>query len=146
MQPCTGNTFASLSRVIDRCRRLTERVHLNEDGWRQNKQDQFFWRFVIPVLVERVDVSDEELARAMLLDARRTIDERLAALEPKDGVERIIVSVPSGQCCMSIGQDGVPIVRSMTASEAASLKPALDLRTKEGRAWKRVQAAGGIPA
>ena len=139
--PCTGTTFASLSQVIGRCRTLTDRLRLNEDGWRQNRKDQFFWRFVIPVLVERVDISDGALARQMLLDARRIIDERLAELEPKDGLERVEPSVehPYVRCDDPLHpEDGVP-----AGVPKFNVHPP-DLRTKEGREWKRAQAGAAL--
>lgn len=118
----TGNTFAETTAVIRRLKDVTYRVaRLNEAGWRQNRAGEFFWRLVAAVKVNTMNVSDVELARTMLEAAKAVIDDRLAALEPGDGVERL-----------------VPEERAMTDS----IGPHLDLRTREGKAWRAAQQVG----
>lgn len=112
--PITGQTFAQTTGVISRCKRVVYEVaKLNcelSKPWRQNAAGEFFFRLIIPVKIETMDVSDEGLALAMISEAQRILADRVAALEPKDGVERL-----------KIGE-----------------RPA-DLRTAEGRAWKAAQ-------
>ena len=118
-EPITGQTFAQTSAVIRRCEDVTLRVaRLNHDGWRQNRDEEFFWRLVIPVKIDTMDASDEDLALSMLLRAKEIIDDRIASLTtPKDGAERVTPKY-------EIGVD---------------VRCPFDLRTSEGRAWKAAQ-------
>ena len=120
-EPITGQTFAQTTAVIARCKRVTYEVAgLNENGWRQNDQQEFFWRLVVAVRIDTMAVSDRELARAMLESAKAVIEDRLAGLEPQDGVVTPKVVY--------------------TGFHEGEARPR-DLRTREGRAWRAAQRA-----
>ena len=107
----TGNTFAQTSAAIRRLNDVTFRLaKLNANGWRQDKTGNLYWRLVIAVPVDTLELSDNELARSMIEAAQGILVDRLAALTPTDGLERMEVQS----------------------------RP--DLRTAAGRAWKREHA------
>jgi len=128
-----GDTFAQTSAVLRRCRDVTHRLaKLNDDGYRQNRKGELYWRLVVAVPVSTLDLSDDELARSMIRSAIELLGDRLEALEPDDGVERIAPSESRRPAF------GAPIAYSAAIHSG---RPR-DLRTKEGRAWRMAQRAG----
>ena len=73
-KPILGYTFAESTAAIARCADVTYRVaKLNHSGWRTNQKQELFWRLVVPVQVDTFDLSDEDLASAMLRSAKANI-------------------------------------------------------------------------
>ena len=133
-EPITGQTFAQTTGVISRCKRVVYEVaKLNcelSKPWRQNAAGEFFFRLIIPVKIETMDVADKGLALAMIAEAQRILADRAAALEPDDGVERVDVK----------GRPREPIYSQITVNDRGfPVEGHMDMRTKEGRAWKAAQ-------
>ena len=129
-----GDTFAETSALIRRLKDVTYRVaRLNEDGYRQGKGGELYWRLVVAVPVTDLDRSDQELVRSMIRSAVDLLQDRLEALEPNDGLERVEVRPKA---------PGMAYSSPEVLQETADVGRPRDLRTREGRAWRAWQRTG----